>query len=64
MSLQPDLNFTYVQDVRSSKWYHWTCKSSGMWVSTLWHSEGTTILRNIGNCSPNDTTLYSRRLES
>jgi len=64
MSLQADLNFTYVRDMRSSQWCYWTCKSTRMWVSTLWHSEGTMILRNIWNCSPNDTTLYPRRLES
>jgi len=44
MALQPDLDITYVQKVRSSQWCYRTCQSSGMWVSALWHSEGTMTL--------------------
>ena len=39
------------------------CVVSKIWTLDL-EDEGSTILRNVGNCSPSDTVSHCRRLES
>jgi hypothetical protein len=62
VNIQGHNSRTKIQFILDVTLCFWVCSFQNLDLDP--EDEGSTILRNVGNCSPNDTESHFRRLES